>query len=332
MAPKNSAAVQAAMATQTPSASLSAPLTLTVAYIAWKLFILLLSVGTLIGPDYDTSTSIFFDVLGAAMRNSSSDVTSATSSSSWVSTLASRLTRWDAIYFVHGSRVGYVYEQQWAFSPTLALFLRWLAQQARVVLGIPATAADHLDAAAGITLAHLSHWVAVMALYRLTMILSRDNRKVSLLASLLCIISPAGVFLSAPYGESPFSALSFVGVLILAMAYRYEQGSLYRSTGLVWAGAVLGLATAIRSNGVANGLMFAVEALQAAAAFVRQPSVSSVAAVGAAGLGGILVALGSVVPQYVAYTIYCHGPDGAMREWCYYTVPSIYTYVQDVYW
>lgn len=328
MAPKGSPS-------PSPRAAPSSPLlTLTAAFVAWKLFLLLLSFGALVGADYDTSTSLFFDVL-AAHSGSSGEA------ASLGGVLARRLTRWDAIYFVHGARVGYVYEQEWAFSPTLALFLRWLASHVRALLNIPTHEADYIDALMGVAVAHASHWIAVMALYKLTTVLSsnrnnsgadRQTPRLALLASLLCIVSPAGIFLSAPYGESPFSALSFAGVLVLALAYRHASGSLTRSAGVLVAGAVLGLATAVRSNGLAAGLVFAVEALRAVAAFAKRPGFTPVVAAGAAGLGGILVALGSVIPQYVAYNIYCAGPLGPLRPWCENTVPSIYSYVQDVYW
>ncbi len=325
MAPKAAAAAPSSAASRS-SPLLSAPLrTLAIAFIAWKALLLLLSHGgVLIGAaDYDTSTSLFF----ALLRSDSPSPRSAGA------TLAARLTRWDAIYFVHGARVGYVYEQEWAFSPTLALALRWLAARTRALLSVPADKGEHLEALAGIALAHVAHGVAVYALYRLTMLLSNKNVRIALLASLLCIISPAGVFLSAPYAESPFSALSFVGVWTLAAGYRHPRGSLPRSVAVVAAGAVLGLATAVRSNGLASGLLFAVAALQAAGTFAQTPGVGPVIAAGAAGVGGVLVAAGIVIPQYVAYTIYCVGSEGSLRPvWCDKTVPSIYSHVQDVYW
>ncbi|OAA50960.1 DUF409 domain protein [Beauveria brongniartii RCEF 3172] len=280
-------------ASRSPSSSSSSPLlTLTLAFIAWKSFLLLLSCGgALVGPDYDTSTSLFF------ARSSSS--------SSSATLLARRLTRWDAIYFVHAARGSNdgssapVYEQQWAFSPALSLFLRWLASQARRILSLHGNGDDELEALAGIALAHASHAVAVLELHRLTLLLTGGDARRALLAALLCVISPAGVFLSAPYAESPFAALSFAGV----------------------------------------GLLFAVEALRAAGAFVKAPGRVSLA-VAAAGVGGVLVAMGSAIPQYVAYTIYCGGGSGGGEEraavvrppWCERTVPSIYSYVQDVYW
>ncbi|KAF1734099.1 GPI mannosyltransferase 2 [Beauveria bassiana] len=328
-------------ASRSPSSSSSPLLTLTLAFIAWKSFILLLSCGgALVGPDYDTSTSLFF------ARSSSSS-----SSSSSATLLARRLTRWDAIYFVHAARGGIngsrapVYEQQWAFSPALSLFLQWLAAQARrtsSILGrLPLndgrTEDDDLEALAGIALAHASHAVAVFTLHRLTLLLTGGDARRALLAALLCVVSPAGVFLSAPYAESPFAALSFAGVWVLAAGYEDPLGSARRSAAVLAAGAVLGLATAVRSNGLANGLLFAVEALRAAGAFVKAPGVRLAVAAGVAGVGGVLVAMGSAIPQYVAYTIYCggggEGRAAVMRPpWCERTVPSIYSYVQDVYW
>ncbi|KAM3428046.1 hypothetical protein MY4824_009063 [Beauveria thailandica] len=335
-------ALKASSPNASRSPSSSPLLTLTLAFIAWKSFLLLLSCGgALVGPDYDTSTSLFF------ARHSSSPAT----------LLARRLTRWDAIYFVHAARGSNgggsssssssapVYEQQWAFSPALSLFLRFLAAQARRILRLHGDGHDELEALAGIALAHASHAAAVLALHRLTLLLTGggDARR-ALLAALLCVVSPAGVFLSAPYAESPFAALSFAGVWVLAAGYEHPLGSARRSAAVLAAGAVLGLATAVRSNGLASGLLFAVEALRAAGALVKAPGRGRrggrlAVAAGAAGAGGVLVAMGSAIPQYVAYTIYCSGGGGGEERaavvrppWCDRTVPSIYSYVQDVYW
>ena len=218
MAPKSAAPVAAAAAACSSSLPAALP-TLTCAFIAWKALILLLSLGALVGPDYDTSTSLLFSLL-----RSSSSSSSSSPPSSLGATLAARLTRWDAIYFVHGARAGYVYEQEWAFSPTLALALRWVAGRTRVLLAIPAGEGEHLEALAGVALAHASHGVAVFAVYRLTLLLSGSNKRLALLAGLLCVVSPAGVFLSAPYAEAPFSALSFVAVWALAAGYQRARG------------------------------------------------------------------------------------------------------------
>ncbi len=65
--------------------------------------------------------------------------------------------------------------------------------------------------------AHVSHLLSVVVLYRLGKLVWADGR-LAFLAASLHIFSPAGLFLSAPYAESTFSLLSFVGFYILALA------------------------------------------------------------------------------------------------------------------
>jgi len=52
------------------------------------------------------------------------------------------------------------------------------------------------------------------------------------------------------------------------------------------------------------------------------------------GIGGVLVGVGLVFPQRVAYGRYCLTDAGAgeVRSWCDDTVPSIYLFVQERYW
>jgi Gpi18-like mannosyltransferase len=81
------------------------------------------------------------------------------------------------------------------------------------------------------------------------------------------ILSPAGLFLSAPYAESLFSLLSFLGHLL----YVYGQPSttkgktpprtILHDLALLASGLTFSLATTIRSNGILFGLLFAHDAL-----------------------------------------------------------------------
>jgi hypothetical protein len=74
---------------------------LVTAFIAWKSFLLLIAIGSSLGSVYDTSTTLILP--DASSPNES------------VFDLATKLTRWDAIYFVQSARRGYVFEQEWAF-------------------------------------------------------------------------------------------------------------------------------------------------------------------------------------------------------------------------
>ncbi|KAK5987744.1 GPI mannosyltransferase 2 [Cladobotryum mycophilum] len=289
---------------------------LTVVFLAWKAFLLAIALGAAVGPDYDTSTSIFFE------HTYGSDAK--------VPMLASRLTRWDALYFMYASRKGYVYEQQWAFGaalPTVAQsILRHFQSWGFVGDGV-------VEPLLAIAFTHFTHLIAVLSLHKLTTILF-DNKNLAYVASLLHIISPAGLFLSAPYSESPFACLSFIGYLLFAQGLQSSSTSFSRNIKLVSAGIVFGISIPFRTNGLLNGILFAVEAIKCLQTFIRRPGFAVLLTGVAPVLGGLFVAAGSIVPQAVAWLRYCHWDlaEGELRPWCSRMIPSIYTFVQEDYW
>jgi phosphatidylinositol glycan class V len=103
---------------------------------------------------------------------------------------------------------------------------------------------------------------------------------------------------------------------------------------IVAAGLVFGVATAIRSNGLLSGLPFLYDAVARTWAIANHgisgrrlyDLVSLV-------IGGLLISLGLVIPQTVAYRMYCIDSIAGVRQpWCTRTIPSIYTWVQEHYW
>lgn len=283
-------------------------------FIAWKALLLAIALGSSFSQAYDTSTSILFEHLYGT-------------SPIIASTFSTRLSRWDAIYFIHAAKEGYVYEQEWAFGTGLSLSIRFITH----LLQLAGVESEGIEPLVGIALANASHLLAALVLYKLTNILTRDAT-ISFLSSILCIISPGGLFLSSPGPESPFSFLAFLGILIFALRYQPGQSVVRRSSFVVLSGAIFGLATTFRSNGLAYGLLFAVDAVQTGLSSLQKPAVSSVFHAGATVLGGLLVASGSIVPQAVAWSTYCQPESGVWRPWCSNTVPSIYTFVQAEYW
>lgn len=97
----------------TPRASL------VIVFAAWKTLLLLMAFASP-GPGYDTSTTLLLGRDAAASAQ-------VTASVPWTPTigerLASKLTRWDAIYFSVAAERGYHYEQEWAFSWALNRFI-----------------------------------------------------------------------------------------------------------------------------------------------------------------------------------------------------------------
>lgn len=81
-------------------------------FLAWKAFLFAIAIGSGVSPAYDTSSTLL-STGRASYHESAFD-------------LATRLTRWDAIYYVQASRRGYLFEQEWAFAsglPTVISFL-----------------------------------------------------------------------------------------------------------------------------------------------------------------------------------------------------------------
>lgn len=286
-------------------------------FAAWKGFLLAIALGTAVSDDYDTSTSLFFEHLYGSSANASA--------------LATKLTRWDALYFMKAARDGYVYEQQWAFGAALPVSVRgilWLLKPLVHLVGDVA-----LEPMVAIIFANFTHLVAVLALHRLTLVLC-GNKTLAYVAAVLHILSPAGLFLSAPVAESPFACLSFIGNLLFATALQPSVAVYKQILAFLGAGISFGLATSCRSNGLISGFLFAVEAIKCLLALFRQPSFSKLALLASLIIGGLSIAAGSVIPQTVAWFRYCKVDliDTEPRPWCSRLVPSIFTFVQGHYW
>ncbi|KAH2309054.1 ER membrane glycoprotein subunit of the GPI transamidase complex-like protein [Aspergillus fumigatus] len=220
--------------------------------------------------------------------------------------LSLRFVRWDSIYFVHAAEHGYVFEQEWAFGYGYTRLLALLA--------------------------------SVLVLYRLSVnIFGGDTAKqktLCFLSAALHIISPAGAFLSAPYGEALFSLLNISGLYLYSSSVldAATNHRLSRDLKLLAAAVLISAATAVRSNGILGGVLFAYDALlQLPQILSRGLSLAVVSRLAVIVLGGCVIALGMAVPQYIAFNAFCM-TSNAPRPWCGWTIPSIYRFVQEKYW
>jgi phosphatidylinositol glycan class V len=173
----------------------------------------------------------------------------------------------------------------------------------------------------------------VFALYHLACAVfpGPSGPQLAFIAGCLHILSPAGIFLSAPCGESTAAFLTFVGLLFFAWGVPVGAASSGRQDGfVVLAGVTLGLATTVRSNALLNGIVFAEEAVLVAWSVRKGLSVQKIRRLAAVGAGGCCIAVGFLLPQYFAYQEYCS--SASPRPWCTSLAPSIYTFVQEHYW
>ncbi|KAI1178328.1 GPI mannosyltransferase 2 [Nemania sp. FL0916] len=284
-------------------------------FLAWKAFLFAIALGSGVSPAYDTSSTLL-----------SSDRATFHES---IFDLATRLTRWDAIYFIKASQRGYLYEQEWAFASGLPTVIATLTKGASVLVGFGVQQDDTLEPLVGVFVANASHLLSALVLYKLSLVVSK-SLQISLVAAVLHILSPAGLFLSAPYNESPFALLSFVGYLFFAKAILSDGRTLAHDVSLVASGLWFGFAVQFRSNGTLSGILFAMELLRE---MTQPPTASSIRRRLSLIAGGSAIAIGFIAPQIIAYRTYCYNAVGSeLRPWCTKRIPSIYTFVQEQYW
>lgn len=194
-------------------------------------------------------------------------------------------------------------------------------------------------AISGILTSHLSHLGAVITLYSLVrrMIPSESERKreIAFTAACLHTVSPAGLFLSAPYGESTFAFTTFLGILCYLCAQEdkispTQQSRLPTTAWILLSGFCFALSTLFRSNGLLHGTIFLFQAITSLRACFVTPSGSNLLHLFSTVVAGSFIAVGFALPQAIAYLQYCT-PEPS-RPWCSYTMPSIYSWVQKHYW
>ena len=297
-------------------------LSLTLYFIAWKVLLLCIALASP-SPGYDTSTGL---ALGDDLIDHKSPYQGLK--------IIEKLTRWDAIWFTQIAHDGYTYEQQWmagwGFAKLLGLF-------SGLETSLPSTA---LAAVVGITIAHISHLLSTLVLYELSLLslqsLTRPERSsLALLAASLHIISPAGLFLSAPYAESLFSLMTFSGFYLYGRSFLRHAGEpvLAENLFLLSSGLCLGVATTIRGNGLLSGLVFVYEAMiYVCTVFLWRDFRDNVSLRRHCVLllTGTIMGCIAIFPHYLAYLEYC--TPSAKRPWCSQRLPSIYAWVQSKYW
>ena len=186
-------------------------------------------------------------------------------------------------------------------------------------------------------LSHVAHYLSVLALYRLSLnVFGRETpsqRLLCFLSAALHIISPGGAFLTSPCPEAVFSFLNIFGYYVYSSSHSDHGTGKAVSRHVKWlAAAVLfAVATTVRSNGILSGFLFAYDAVLQLGQVIRGPSLNSVVRLGVIGISGSIVALGMILPQYLAYSTFCTAED-TLRPWCQRTLPSIYSWVQEQYW
>ncbi|MCJ1470013.1 ER membrane glycoprotein subunit of the GPI transamidase complex-like protein [Pseudocyphellaria aurata] len=297
---------------------------LVLCFTLWKLLLISVAIASP-GPGYDTSTTLpKCDLEEGAIK-----------ASSWLD----KFVRWDAIYFTRIAHRGVVFEQEWAFGWG---FARLLTLVGRALENTAISKQLDAEALAGLLLSHCLHLLSCLMLYQLTwtiypVMADFIRYKSAIIAASLHIISPAGLFLSAPYAESSFSFFSFTGFYLYAKSIdEHSRGRAGRRDALVViSGLVLGVATTLRGNGLLSGALFGFDALRELSQLRHFTNICRKSRrLGFVIIGGSVMGICAVLPQCLAYLEYCVNLSGTERKrpWCSHRIPSIYAWVQSHYW
>lgn len=192
---------------------------------------------------------------------------------------------------------------------------------------------------AGIVLSLTFHLLSVLVLHSLLAVIltRRQHGNVAFVASTLHILTPASLFYCAPYSEALFSLLNLTGMLFYAQSKAsVTEGGLALTVDayMLGSGFVFALATLMRSNGLLSGLIFLYDVTRYLPQIkTGQLNFWTIRKIVVTCIAGLTIALGFLLPQYIAYKEYCG--QGAIlhpRPWCQRSLPSIYSFVQSHYW
>jgi phosphatidylinositol glycan class V len=203
---------------------------------------------------------------------------------------------------------------------------------------------------------NVSHLISVLVLHRLALKLSLGKKTIrpqfAFVTAALHVISPAGLFLTAPCAESLFSLLNLLGQLLYVYSWTENSSHTFiQDFYLIFSGLCFGIATTVRGNGLLSGILFLYDAfIWFALSFERATNIPilnlapllpnlqrqarsfQTRRLPATVVAGVLVGIGFMTPQYIAYREYCDQGSKDRRPWCLKFPPSIYSWVQSHYW
>lgn len=245
-----------------------------------------------------------------------------------------RLVAWDAVYFTDLFTNDIHYEHQFVFCP-----LWW-----RLVRLFPVSESfpfyGRLLWATFIT--NLCHFLAAVTLYYYTKLVFQNARlfspeRVALASLALFILSPAAMFLTAPYSEAIAAFFSFLCLYFRESALLVQYGTprinmpLYLASGLAAA-----LAYGFRANCLLLGLVYVYDLAGVLNLLSGSSIITSAMLKGSITtrllpiMAGLILGLGFLASQIYNYMAVCYKSDRG--EWCSARIPSLFTYAQAHYW
>ena len=245
--------------------------------------------------------------------------------------------RWDGQYFLHIATLGYTHENCLVFFPLYPFLMRFPALLI-FYLSFHSLSWWNSCLISSLLINITSSFIAAKFLYLITLRLFGSQKFAYLTWQLFCF-SPATIFFIAPYSESLFCALTFVGIYY-CINYQFLLASIF-----------FGLSGSTRSNGLIN-IGFLVYFSMKAIIF-RKQNLSNV--IGVTVLSVTFATLPFLCYQYYAFRLFCHHqplypqdtpsiiqdyllnknftlPGEQIPKWCEHIIPFSYSAIQSQYW
>lgn len=244
-------------------------------------------------------------------------------------------TRWDSAHFLNIAHAGYQDEKDLAFFPLLPLATNGAA---RVLHAASPFSWGLSLLLSGLLITNSCFVISAWLIFRLGLAILQDRALAFNSARVFCF-SPANIFFSCIYTESPFAACTLGAMLLLQMDHFY------------FSAAFFALAGALRSNGLVNVGFLAYHVLLAAVKHISQ-SHSSLRIFWWAILrcitGLVLVVAPFMTFQAFAVWKVCRdvlipeqcssssaeqcSANAQVPDWCQSNIPSAYNQIQAKYW
>ena len=263
-----------------------------------------------------------------------------------VSFLFGGLGHWDAVYFLHVSQHGYTYENTLAFFPLLPMLTQLVASTIFYPLS-SFLCVENVLLVSGAAVNFFAFIGASVILNQLTLEMFGNSSLASRTTTLFCF-NPASIFFSAVYSESLFVLFTFLGLYFL-----------YKNQDMM-AVLVFGLSALTRSNGLVNFgfILFKNAVALLSAVDLKDPLQTFSRLMSTCATSVLQLCVGSfffLLFHLYTFSLFClndqsadeqfsddviqYGiaqnykfPEYKPAEWCSYSVPLAYTYVQKEYW
>ena len=247
-------------------------------------------------------------------------------------------TRWDAAHFLNIAHAGYQDEKDLAFLPLLPAAMNGAAKLLHAALPLGWGFSLLFG---GLIFTNLCFVVSAWLIFRLGLVLLQDRALAFNAARVFCF-SPANIFFSCIYTESPFAACTLGAMLLLQMDYFYLSAAFF------------GLAGAFRSNGLINIGFLACHVLLST---IKQGSQTNnrlrMLRIVLMAFFRLLLGAAMVISPFVAFQSFavwkecretmvseqCESPTAEQCSvnvevplWCQSRIPSAYSHIQAKYW